>query len=305
MKLQIHTSAPLSVWLGISDMQQSCKPLQALESNLLNERVFVWLANLTKLSFDNDCPIPSSKAIWMARCKCSGQELKAQPKGPAVIDVQELGTVVNTYLNRHHPGRFFHLNQKGNKWVFPNTGEVLRWTWSSQGWKNLFGSLQITYPKVIERLTGKTRTWRAEPWAPCCSPPWDVFALPRSWALQQCWGGEQLLTVLGKAALEAWNPACSSLCHWIFIDWGGEPVTTCHKPLFHLAIENRHPSWQHRNSCENRNVTELGGSGGSPGQTGWGAEQSKTSSSIRKPGEETPTSHSAPGYPTRCSAREN
>lgn len=150
MKLQIHTSAPLSVWLGISDMQQSCKPLQALESNLLNERAFVWLANLTKLSFDNDCPIPSSKAIWMARCKCSGQELKAQPKGPAVIDVQELGTVVNTYLNRHHPGRFFHLNQKGNKWVFPNTGEVLRWTWSSQGWKNLFGSLQITYPKVIE-----------------------------------------------------------------------------------------------------------------------------------------------------------
>lgn len=75
-----------------------------------------------------------------------------------MIDVQELGTVVNTYLNRHHPGRFFHLNQKGNKWVFPNTGEVLRWTWSSQGWKNLFGSLQITYPKVIERLTGKTRT---------------------------------------------------------------------------------------------------------------------------------------------------
>lgn len=129
------------------------------------------------------------------------------------------------------------------KWVFSNTGEMLRWTWNSQGWKNLYDSLQITHPRVIQALAAKTRSCRAEPRAPCRSPPWDVAALPRSGASQQRRGGEQLLTALRKAALDAGadadssNPACSSLCHWVFIYWlGWGAVTICHKPLFLLAI---------------------------------------------------------------------
>lgn len=59
---------------------------------------------LRTLIFDNDCPTPSFIPMWMARWKCSGQELEVQPEASARTDTEGV-SLTNTWPNGLHlPG---------------------------------------------------------------------------------------------------------------------------------------------------------------------------------------------------------